>query len=72
MSADDAARCMHRRLRAGAARIKSLPSLAADAPASLAQSNPVGCASCTEAITPHACLTAATGIRRRIPAVSYT
>eukprot|EP00965_Chrysotila_dentata_P014215 471365-Pleurochrysis_carterae.AAC.1 len=40
MSANDAARCMHCRLHAGAARIKALPSLASDAPASLSQSLP--------------------------------
>eukprot|EP00965_Chrysotila_dentata_P093509 3089235-Pleurochrysis_carterae.AAC.1 len=40
MSANDAARRMHRRLHAGAARIKALPSLVSDAPASLSQSLP--------------------------------
>eukprot|EP00965_Chrysotila_dentata_P077510 2558482-Pleurochrysis_carterae.AAC.1 len=49
MSANDAARCMHRRLHAGAARIKALPSLVADAPASLAQSLPPSCSACVEA-----------------------
>eukprot|EP00965_Chrysotila_dentata_P106901 3531824-Pleurochrysis_carterae.AAC.1 len=49
MSANDAARCMHRRLHAGASRIKALPSLVADAPASLAQSLPPSCSACAEA-----------------------
>eukprot|EP00965_Chrysotila_dentata_P186973 6171843-Pleurochrysis_carterae.AAC.1 len=46
MSADDAARCMHRRLHAGAAIIKALPTLVSDAPASLAHSHPPACAAC--------------------------
>eukprot|EP00965_Chrysotila_dentata_P052588 1745220-Pleurochrysis_carterae.AAC.1 len=49
MSANDAARCMHRRLHAGAARIKALPSLVSDAPASLSQSPPPSCSACLEA-----------------------
>eukprot|EP00965_Chrysotila_dentata_P178343 5890047-Pleurochrysis_carterae.AAC.1 len=49
MSTNDAARCMHRRLHAGAARIKALPSLVADAPASLSQSLPPSCSACLEA-----------------------
>eukprot|EP00965_Chrysotila_dentata_P218120 6190410-Pleurochrysis_carterae.AAC.1 len=40
---------MHRRLHAGAARIKALPSLVSDAPASLSQSLPPSCSACLEA-----------------------
>eukprot|EP00965_Chrysotila_dentata_P138100 4568236-Pleurochrysis_carterae.AAC.1 len=49
MSADDAARCIHRRLHAGTARIKALPTLTADAPSSLKASHPPACSACLEA-----------------------
>eukprot|EP00965_Chrysotila_dentata_P043242 1436762-Pleurochrysis_carterae.AAC.1 len=49
MSPTDATRCMHRRLHAGAARLRSLPSITADALASLAHGRSDGCDACVEA-----------------------
>eukprot|EP00965_Chrysotila_dentata_P023502 779001-Pleurochrysis_carterae.AAC.1 len=49
MSPDDATRCMHRRLHAGASRLRSLPSLTADAPPALARGRFDGCDACVEA-----------------------
>eukprot|EP00965_Chrysotila_dentata_P017181 570327-Pleurochrysis_carterae.AAC.1 len=49
MSPDAATSCMHARLHAGATRLRCLPSITADAPASLARGRFDGCAACTEA-----------------------
>eukprot|EP00965_Chrysotila_dentata_P081591 2694130-Pleurochrysis_carterae.AAC.1 len=49
MSADDATHYMHRRLHAGAARLRNLPNITADAPSSLARGHFRGCEACTEA-----------------------
>mmetsp|Transcript_15426 Transcript_15426/g.33480 ORF Transcript_15426/g.33480 Transcript_15426/m.33480 type:complete len:233 (+) Transcript_15426:347-1045(+) len=46
---DDAAAAMHRRLHCSAAHLRRLPTMCADAPASLARTRHVGCAACTEA-----------------------
>eukprot|EP00965_Chrysotila_dentata_P177749 5871405-Pleurochrysis_carterae.AAC.1 len=49
MSPSDATRCMHRRLHAGAARLRSSPTITADAPAALAHGSFDGCDACVEA-----------------------
>eukprot|EP00965_Chrysotila_dentata_P166701 5504811-Pleurochrysis_carterae.AAC.2 len=49
MSSANATACMHAGLHAGATRLRSLPALTADAPASLAQGQFDGCDACTEA-----------------------
>eukprot|EP00965_Chrysotila_dentata_P093561 3091552-Pleurochrysis_carterae.AAC.1 len=49
MSPRDATICLHRRLHIGASRLRRLPSLTADAPASLAAGRLDGCAACAEA-----------------------
>eukprot|EP00965_Chrysotila_dentata_P100088 3306939-Pleurochrysis_carterae.AAC.2 len=49
MSAPEAAACMHNRLHAGNTRLRTLPTITADAPASLAQARHDGCDACTEA-----------------------
>eukprot|EP00965_Chrysotila_dentata_P155100 5125205-Pleurochrysis_carterae.AAC.2 len=49
MSADDATQYMHRRLHAGASRLRRLPDIIiADAPSSLANGSFAGCNACTE------------------------
>eukprot|EP00965_Chrysotila_dentata_P082625 2726785-Pleurochrysis_carterae.AAC.1 len=48
MSPGDATACMHARLHAGATCLHNLPSITADAPASLANGRFDGCAACTE------------------------
>eukprot|EP00965_Chrysotila_dentata_P140819 4655367-Pleurochrysis_carterae.AAC.2 len=49
MSPTDATRHMHRRLHAGSTRLRSLPTLTADAPPALARGRHDGCEACTEA-----------------------
>eukprot|EP00965_Chrysotila_dentata_P042181 1399473-Pleurochrysis_carterae.AAC.1 len=49
MSSDDAASHMHRRLHVGHARLRDLPSLTSDAPASLAKAASSTCGACAEA-----------------------
>eukprot|EP00965_Chrysotila_dentata_P043519 1446716-Pleurochrysis_carterae.AAC.1 len=49
MSPRDATICLHRRLHIGASRLRRLPSLTADAPASLTAGRLDGCAACAEA-----------------------
>eukprot|EP00966_Prymnesium_polylepis_P249903 5777148-Prymnesium_polylepis.1 len=44
---------MHRRLHAGASRLRQLPKLCADAQSSLAHASDVSCPSCTEANATH-------------------
>eukprot|EP00965_Chrysotila_dentata_P257369 6212866-Pleurochrysis_carterae.AAC.2 len=52
MSPRDATVCPHRRLHIGATRLRQLPKLTADAPASLASGRLDGCAACSEANAP--------------------
>eukprot|EP00965_Chrysotila_dentata_P045365 1507098-Pleurochrysis_carterae.AAC.1 len=49
MSPSDATLHMHRRLHAGATRLRALPAITADAPPALARGRFDGCAACTEA-----------------------
>eukprot|EP00965_Chrysotila_dentata_P206750 6183720-Pleurochrysis_carterae.AAC.1 len=49
MSPSDATLHMHRRLHAGASRLRALPTITADAPPALARGRFDGCAACTEA-----------------------
>eukprot|EP00965_Chrysotila_dentata_P094475 3123254-Pleurochrysis_carterae.AAC.1 len=49
MSPANATACMYTRLHAGATRLRSLPALTVDAPASLAHGHFRGCEACTEA-----------------------
>eukprot|EP00965_Chrysotila_dentata_P059190 1964127-Pleurochrysis_carterae.AAC.1 len=49
MSSNDAAAHKHRRLHVGVARLRNLPSLTADAPASLSNASPTTCDTCAEA-----------------------
>eukprot|EP00965_Chrysotila_dentata_P182836 6038211-Pleurochrysis_carterae.AAC.1 len=49
MSPNGATACMHNRLHAGANRLRTLPSITADAPRSLTQGHFQGCPACTEA-----------------------
>jgi hypothetical protein len=53
LGATDAAAAMHRRLHAGASRLRSLPKLCSDAPKSLAHVSEVSCPACTEANATH-------------------
>eukprot|EP00965_Chrysotila_dentata_P225620 6194880-Pleurochrysis_carterae.AAC.1 len=52
MSPRDATICLHRRLHVGASRLRQLPKLTADAPASLAAGRFHGCPACAEANSP--------------------
>eukprot|EP00965_Chrysotila_dentata_P084131 2777303-Pleurochrysis_carterae.AAC.1 len=49
MSSQDATQFMHRRLHIGSTHLRSLPSMTADAPSSLARGSHDGCDACTEA-----------------------
>eukprot|EP00965_Chrysotila_dentata_P072081 2381361-Pleurochrysis_carterae.AAC.1 len=49
MSPSKATECMHNRLHAGSTRLRSLPSITADAPAALAHGRFDGCSACAEA-----------------------
>eukprot|EP00965_Chrysotila_dentata_P110891 3664782-Pleurochrysis_carterae.AAC.2 len=49
MSPNSATACMHNRLHAGANRLRTLPSIIADAPRSLSHGHFKGCPACTEA-----------------------
>eukprot|EP00965_Chrysotila_dentata_P134471 4447208-Pleurochrysis_carterae.AAC.1 len=52
MSPRDATVCLHRRLHIGATRLRQLPKLTADAPASLSSGRLDGCDACSEANSP--------------------
>eukprot|EP00965_Chrysotila_dentata_P068978 2279318-Pleurochrysis_carterae.AAC.1 len=52
MSPRDATICLHRRLHAGSSRLRQLPKLTANAPASLSSSRLDGCSACSEANSP--------------------
>eukprot|EP00965_Chrysotila_dentata_P083356 2750141-Pleurochrysis_carterae.AAC.1 len=52
MSPRDATICLHRRLHIGSSRLRQLPKLTADAPASLSFGRLDGCSACSEANSP--------------------
>ena len=51
---DQAAAAMHRRLHINPHKLRSLPDITADAPASLSKSSPTSCPHCVEANATHA------------------